>query len=191
MHLGNRYARLANATFLFATTRPASVDSALRSRCETINLLPYTVDEVAIMLANAFPGWLPRVYERLAVLGRRVPRVALSLAGDLKNEALIRGADPATEQMQVHLETIRNERQIEDDGIGLPEIEYMRVLQRAGGKPVGLDRISAQMRAVPVETIEAEVEPFLLEERLIELTGRGRQLTRKGMERLAKLPLVG
>ena len=191
VHLGNRYARLANATFLFATTRPASVDSALRSRCETINLLPYTVDEVAIMLANAFPGWLPRVYERLAVLGRRVPRVALSLAGDLKNEALIRGADPATEQMQVHLETIRNERQIEDDGIGLPEIEYMRVLQRAGGKPVGLDRISAQMRAVPVETIEAEVEPFLLEERLIELTGRGRQLTRKGMERLAKLPLVG
>lgn len=189
VHLGNRYARLANATFLFATTRPASVDSALRSRCETINLLPYTVDEVAIMLANAFPGWLPEVHERLAILGRRVPRVALRLANDLRNEALIQGANPASEGMLIHLETIRKERQIEDDGIGVPEIDYLRILQRAGGKPVGLDRVSAQMRAIPVETIETEIEPFLLEERLIELTGRGRQLTRKGMERLAKIPV--
>ncbi|WP_082112987.1 AAA family ATPase [Pseudoxanthomonas suwonensis] len=187
VHLGNRYAQLTNATFLFATTRPSNVDPALRSRCEMIVLTPYTTAEVAAMIGLAFPGWPAAVTERVATLGRRVPRIALRLAEDLSNEAKINQVQGNAEaDLLPHLETIRKERQLDLDGFGPTEYEYMRALQAANGRPLGLESIAAHLRSVPVETIESEIEPFLLQEHAIEFTGRGRQLTKAGHDRLSR-----
>lgn len=182
VHLGNRYVELRHATFLFATTRPSSVDSALRSRCDTITLLPYSSDDVAVMVELAFPGWPTEIYRSIAMLGRRVPRIALRIAEDLKNELRIRqGGD-----INSHLETIRIERELDSHGFGPSEYQYLQILNGGAGRPLGLEAIAAHMRSIPVEAIESEIEPFLLQEHVIEFTGRGRQLTRKGIEWLAR-----
>jgi replication-associated recombination protein RarA len=54
--LDDRVAVLAQATYLFATTRSSELDAAFRSRCTEVYLHAYTEAEVAQMLARAFAG---------------------------------------------------------------------------------------------------------------------------------------
>jgi Holliday junction resolvasome RuvABC ATP-dependent DNA helicase subunit len=87
--------------------------------------------------------------------------------------------------MLLHLETIRKERELDEDGFGRADFEYLRILRKAS-RPMGLESIASNMRTTPLETIESEIEPFLLQQGAIEFTGKGRLLTANGEERLAR-----
>lgn len=75
-------------------------------------------------------------------------------------------------------------------GFGTAEYEYMRALQAANGRPLGLIKSQRTCGAFPVETIESEIETFLLQEHAVEFTGRRKQLTKAVRDRPCKAASV-
>ena len=72
-------------------------------------------------------------------------------------------------------------RQLEVDDLGLDSLDrrYLRIIaNNYGGGPVGIDTMAAAI-AEQRDTLEETVEPFLLQQGLIQRTPRGRLLTRQ------------
>jgi Holliday junction DNA helicase RuvB len=183
MTLNDEVARLDQATFIFATTQASKLDAAFRSRCVGIELREYSEAEVARIVADRVPrDWSPEVYVAIARLGRLVPRVALEIARDLDNEILVSttpGGDP-----RAHLNEIRNEREVDINGLGPLDRRYLTVLQEQGG-PVGERAMIRMLGTVDEERVVTEIEPVLRRMGLVKFGPRGRELTREGMEYLA------
>ena len=81
-------------------------------------------------------------------------------------------------------------KQLEVDDLGLDSLDrrYLRAIAvNYGGGPVGIDTISAAL-AEQRDTIEETVEPFLLQQGLIQRTPSGRMLTRLAFTHLGMLP---
>lgn len=83
---------------------------------------------------------------------------------------------------------------LEIDGLGLERQDrrYMETLYNVfAGGPAGLSSLAHSM-SVPPDTLEDDVEPFLLRTGLIQRTPRGRVLTANGYEHLGKAyPVAG
>ncbi len=76
------------------------------------------------------------------------------------------------------------------DELGLDSFDrrYLETIQRVfGGGPVGIEAIAHTMSTAP-DTLEDDVEPFLLRCELVIRTPRGRKLTSKGDEHLGGQP---
>ena len=74
----------------------------------------------------------------------------------------------------------RTLRQLEVDDLGLDNLDrrYLRAIAlNYGGGPVGIDTIAAAL-SEQRDTLEDTVEPFLLQQGLLQRTPRGRLLTR-------------
>ena len=68
---------------------------------------------------------------------------------------------------------------------------YLETLQRVfGGGPAGIEAIAHTM-STAVDTLEDDVEPFLLRYELIIRTPRGRRLTERGEAHLGDAPPSG
>jgi Holliday junction DNA helicase RuvB len=79
------------------------------------------------------------------------------------------------------------------DELGLDGFDrrYLETLQRVfAGGPAGIEAIAHTMSAA-VDTLEDDVEPFLLRYELIIRTPRGRRLTDRGLEHLGTAPPAG
>ena len=178
-------ARMTKTTFLFATTRPSEVDKAFRSRCSDVALREYTVEEVAEMLKGRFPNsWSQEVYLKLAKLGRRVPRVAISLAKDL--ETAIKVSEHPEKSVEEHLEDVRITHEMDETGLKPLDIHYLEVLKEEG-KPVGEQSMVNLLATADKDRITDEVEPFLRKLGFIRFGGRGREITEKGANYLLAL----
>ncbi|MFM8291899.1 MAG: Holliday junction DNA helicase RuvB C-terminal domain-containing protein, partial [Planctomycetia bacterium] len=69
--------------------------------------------------------------------------------------------------------------------------KYLETIQRVfAGGPVGIEAIAHTMSAAP-DTLEDDVEPYLLRQELVVRTPRGRKLTPKGEEHVGVMPKVG
>ena len=78
------------------------------------------------------------------------------------------------------------------DELGLDGFDrsYLETIQRVfGGGPVGIEAIAHTMSSAP-DTLEDDVEPFLLRCELVIRTPRGRKLTPKGDEHIGGTPSV-
>ena len=76
------------------------------------------------------------------------------------------------------------------DAIGLDGFDrkYLETIQRVfAGGPVGIEAIAHTMSSAP-DTLEDDVEPFLLRCELVIRTPRGRKLTPKGDEHIGGTP---
>ncbi|MDX2130430.1 MAG: Holliday junction DNA helicase RuvB C-terminal domain-containing protein [Planctomycetota bacterium] len=180
--LNDHVARVQRTTFLFATTRVSDVDAAFASRCDEIQLREYTEAEVARILRWKVPhdDWPEPVYESVARLGRRVPRIAIQLAEALETAVLV-----AEESKTIldHLEEVRRAREIDARGLTRMDFEYLAILERANA-PVGEQNILNLMRTVDKDRILNDVEPFLVRLGFIRHGPRGRELTSEGREYL-------
>ncbi|NCY01558.1 MAG: Holliday junction branch migration DNA helicase RuvB, partial [Planctomycetia bacterium] len=79
------------------------------------------------------------------------------------------------------------------DELGLDGFDrrYLETIQRVfAGGPVGIEAIAHTMSSAP-DTLEDDVEPFLLRCELVVRTPRGRRLTPKGEEHLGAMPVTG
>ena len=77
----------------------------------------------------------------------------------------------------------RTLRQLEVDDLGLDSLDrrYLRAIAlNYGGGPVGIDTMAAAL-SEQRDTLEETVEPFLLQQGLLQRTPRGRMLTRVGL----------
>lgn len=173
-------------TIIGATTRSGMLTAPLRDRfVNRLHLDFYEVEELAeIVRRNAGKlrtGIDPESCHEMARRSRGTPRIANNLLNWARDYATVKAAGEIT--LSVARDALRMQ---EIDDLGLDEVDrkYLQTLLRifAGG-PAGVQAIAHSLN-FPVDTLEDEVEPFLLRSGLIQRTPRGRVLTSAGLTHL-------
>ena len=113
---------------------------------------------------------------------RGTPRVATRLLRRVRDFATVEGSGRAVDAGLAD----RTLRQLEVDDLGLDSMDrrYLRAIAvHYGGGPVGIDTMAAAL-SEQRDTLEETVEPFLLQQGLLQRTPRGRVLTRSAWRHL-------
>ena len=180
-------------TLIGATTRAGMLSGPLRDRFQTREHLGfYTVEELTeIVRRNARKLSVETdedAASEIATRSRSTPRVA--------NNRLRWVRDYADSRADGHitLEVARAALKMAAiDKLGLNKLDrdYLKTIIRVfEGGPAGIEAIAHTMNASP-DTLEDEVEPFLLRSELVIRTPRGRVVTAKAYEHLNMLPGQG
>lgn len=183
---------LAPFTLVGATTRAGLLSAPLRDRFGiSMGLVFYTPHELQRLIAAAATKLDvvldPQASQLISLRCRGTPRIALRLLRRVRDFA------------QVHHETVISrditafaleEMKIIDKGLDPLDQKYLTLMavQFRGG-PVGIDTLAASL-SEERGTLEDTVEPYLLQQGILQRTARGRQLTDYGWEILHTLNLV-
>ncbi len=171
-------------TLIGATTRAGMLSGPLRDRFQLRQHLGYYSQEDLVEILRRNAGKLSadldnQAAQEIAGRSRGTPRVA--------NNRLLWVRDYATSRAdgRITLDVTRRALQMTGiDALGLDRQDrrYLSTLLRVfQGGPAGLEAIAHTM-SVSSDTLEDEVEPYLLRSELIVRTARGRCLTARGME---------
>jgi len=173
-------------TLIGATTRLGLLTTPLRDRFGIpVRLNFYSVDELefivrrgARILGLALTG---DGSTEIARRSRGTPRIATRLLRRVRDFAAVEGVDAVDA-----LVADRALQRLEVDLMGLDALDrrYLSLIAETfGGGPVGIETIAAAL-SEPRDAIEEIVEPFLLQQGLIQRTPRGRMLTAQGFKHL-------
>jgi Holliday junction DNA helicase RuvB len=180
-------------TLVGATTRPGLLSAPLRDRFVMREHLDfYSREDLAeIVRRSAVKLDMPMddaTADEIARRSRGTPRLA--------NNRLrwIRDFSTSRAQGLVDVEIARTALEMQGiDELGLDGFDrrYLETIQRVfAGGPVGIEAIAHTMSSAP-DTLEDDVEPFLLRCELVVRTPRGRRLTPRGEDHLGVPPKIG
>ncbi|MDQ6988015.1 MAG: Holliday junction branch migration DNA helicase RuvB [Mariprofundaceae bacterium] len=170
---------LPRFTLIGATTRTGLITSPLRSRFGVVVRLEfYSHAELATIVSRS-AGLLNIQIEdagamEIARRSRGTPRIANRLLRRVRDFAEVEH-DAVVSREVAHTALIR----LDVDEIGLDYMDtklLTTLIDKFGGGPAGLDTLAASI-AEEKESIEDVIEPFLLQEGLINRTPRGRIAT--------------
>ena len=184
---------LARFTLVGATTRAGLLTSPLRDRFGVILHMDYypahELEEIVTRSAAILGVRLePGVAYEVARRSRGTPRVANRLLRRLRDYAEVRAEGELTTSVVTAGLLLL---EVDDAGLDTLDRRLLTVMgERYGGGPVGLETLAAAV-GEEAGTLEDVVEPFLLQEGLLERTPRGRQLTRAGWARAGLTPPAG
>ncbi|MBF0624116.1 MAG: Holliday junction branch migration DNA helicase RuvB [Magnetococcales bacterium] len=183
---------LPRFTLAGATTRAGMLTSPLRDRFGILGRMEfYSPDELqeiversAVILGVVIDG---SGAGEIARRSRGTPRIANRLLKRVRDFAQVLGAG--------HID-----RPMADRALGLLEVDHKgldsmdrrlltTIIDKFGGGPVGLDTLSAAI-GEERDTIEDVIEPYLLQEGLLDRTPRGRRATPAAYAHLAR-PVQG
>lgn len=163
---------------LGCTTNAGQIPKALRSRFRTVSLFPYTDEDlVAIM-----KGVLARKKKsktikddfllEIAKRSRNTPRRAIQYLLFTLDLISVKGQNKLSDKL---LE--ESFRMIGVDERGLLEIDhkYLAAFPNDWNRSVGIQYLSAVL-GIDRETLEEDVEPYLMQLKLIDRTAKGRKL---------------
>ena len=173
---GRRIAVAQHATFIFATTKPADLDRAFRSRCIEISLRRYSIDEVNAMVRRRFDMLPESATLTIASCSRLLPRVAFMMAQEVKEEIMT--SDDGDIRASVR-RVMRGQGIRYNNGITADDVRYLELLKRES-RPIGERAIRAHLYDIDPQIITDDIEPFLLHLELIAVNDRGRQITAAG-----------
>jgi Holliday junction DNA helicase RuvB len=180
-------------TLIGATTRAGLLSGPMRSRFGIMHALDFYSQAELMSILRRSAGLLglmgkdaetqrrrDEVEKALVVIAERsrgTPRIANRLLRRVRDFAEVeRGG-------RVDVDVVEAALKLEGvDPLGLDDLDrrYMQVIGRTyGGGPVGLEAVAATM-AEDAGTLEAMVEPYLLQVGFLARTRRGRQLTEAG-----------
>jgi holliday junction DNA helicase RuvB len=170
---------LAPFTLVGATTRTGLLTTPLRDRFGiTARLDFYELDELRSIVTRAAAvldqGLEADGAREIARRARGTPRIATRLLRRVRDFATVEGAATIDEGVAA-LALAR----LDVDALGLDKLDrrYLgTIAERYGGGPVGVETLSAAL-SEQRDTLEEVVEPFLLQQGLIQRTPRGRMLT--------------
>jgi Holliday junction DNA helicase RuvB len=179
-------------TLIGATTRTGLISAPLRDRFQMREHLDfYTVVELSeIVRRNAAKLKLhldEEAADEIAARSRGTPRIANNRLRWVRDFATSRADGLAS--MTVVCEALEMQG---IDGLGLDgqDRKYLTTIVRVfDGGPVGVDAVAHTLNLEP-DTLEDEVEPFLLRSGLLVRTPRGRRITAEGYEHLGITPPV-
>ena len=180
-------------TLVGATTRAGLISAPLRDRFQMREHLDfYSVDELAeIVRRSAARLQMPMDDASAVEIARRsrgTPRLANNRLRWIRDFSTSRADD------RLDVEIARSALDMQGiDQLGLDGFDrrYLETIQRVfGGGPVGIEAIAHTMSSA-ADTLESDVEPFLLRCELVIRTPRGRQLTSRGEEHLGGKPVSG
>lgn len=177
-------------TLVGATTRPGLISAPMRDRFVIREHLDYysPAELAEIIRRSAAKLDMPMddaTADEIARRSRGTPRLA--------NNRLrwIRDYSTSREERRLDVEIARVAlamQGIDEMGLDGFDRKYLDTIQRVfAGGPVGVEAIAHTMSAAP-DTLEDDVEPFLLRCELVIRTPRGRKITPKGEEHLGTTP---
>src|SRR5579883_3168962 len=170
---------LAKFTLVGATTRAGLLTNPLRDRFGIpVRLNFYTVEELEKIVNRGARvlgiGMTPEGANEIARRARGTPRIAGRLLRRVRDFAHVEKA-AAIDRKLADKALIA----LEVDGAGLDAMDrrYLTTIAlHYGGGPVGVETIAAAL-SEPRDAIEEIIEPFLIQQGLVQRTPRGRLLT--------------
>jgi Holliday junction DNA helicase RuvB len=173
-------------TVIGATTRTGMLTAPLRDRfVHRLHLSFYENEDLAEIIRRNAKKLKANIDEESSVeLARRsrgTPRIANNLLSWVRDFATVKAKGKIT----IDVANRALEMQ-EVDNLGLDEQdrEYLvTLLKRFAGGPTGIQAIAHSMN-IPIDTLEDEVEPFLLRLGLLQRTPRGRMISDAALEHL-------
>lgn len=154
------------------TTNPGELPAAFRSRLRSVALDDYTEEDIGVIIKNSLKRKGTKssktAIAALAARSRFNPRHALQILSFALELTTILKRDTLT------IETVHDalsKLDIDERGLTALDRRYLSILDPM--KPKGLSQICAVL-GTNVETVENEIEPFLLKNGYIERTSRGR-----------------
>ena len=167
--LPNEESWYAYSTLIGCTTAGAPVSEPLRSRMIELWLEPYTEIQLA-QIAKVHVPISDLAANRISVRCRGSPRVAVMLAKEVRSlEQYYRYSQATQTEYDQMLETLGYQAA----GFTGHDRNYLVFVRKRGS--VAARVISASL-GLPRETVEEEIEPFLLQKQLIRITPRGREI---------------
>ncbi len=177
---------LPHFTLIGATTRSGLITTPLRERFGIpLRLNYYESDELEqIVIRGARILDCPMAPDGAAEIAKRArgtPRVAGRLLRRVRDFAAVHGVDSIDR-------TIADQslQRLEVDALGLDAMDrrYLGVIaEHYGGGPVGVDTLSAAL-SEERDVLEDVIEPFLIQQGLLQRTPRGRMLAERGYRHL-------
>src|SRR5689334_11637157 len=179
-------------TLIGATTRTGLLTTPLRDRFGIpIRLSFYDTDElIRIVARGARVLGLPLTPDgarEIAMRSRGTPRIAARLLKRVRDFAAVAGR---VEVDEVVADAALARLEVDQKGLDAFDRRYLALIAEAfGGGPVGLETLAAAL-GEPSDAIEEIVEPYLIQQGLVQRTPRGRMLTGKAFAHLG-LPQTG
>ena len=167
-------------TLVGATTRAGSLSSPLRDRFGLIQRLEFysqqDLEAIVARTADLLKVRLtPEACAGIAGSCRGTPRIANRLLRRVRDVASVQShadqidAELVSQALSLH--------RVDHRGLDAADRRLLTLLmEQHGGGPVGLETLAAALGEDPT-TLEAVVEPFLLQQGLLVRTPRGRMLT--------------
>lgn len=173
-------------TLVGATTRLGLLTTPLRDRFGIPTRLQfYTVDELhQIVTRNAAKLGAPADEggaREIAQRSRGTPRISGRLLRRVVDFAMVEGDGTVTRELADHALT-----RLGVDNLGLDGADrryLLLIAENYAGGPVGIETMSAAL-SESRDALEEVIEPFLLQQGLIQRTPRGRMLAQKGWDHL-------
>jgi Holliday junction DNA helicase RuvB len=177
-------------TLIGATTRLGLLTTPLRDRFGIPTRLQfYTEDELyQIVSRNARKLGAPADEGGAREIARRArgtPRIAGRLLRRVVDFALVDGDGTVTKTLADHALTRLS---VDDLGLDGADRRYLRLMaEHYSGGPVGIETLAAAL-SESRDALEEVIEPYLLQQGLIQRTPRGRMLAQRGWDHLG-LPM--
>ncbi len=177
-------------TLVGATTRLGLLTTPLRDRFGIPTRLNfYTIDELETIVAGNAAKLGVRVEgdgaREIAKRARGTPRIAGRLLRRVVDFAIVEGGGVVTQEL-----ADRSLTRLGVDSLGLDGADrrYLHLIaDNYGGGPVGIETLSAAL-SESRDALEEVVEPYLLQQGLIQRTPRGRMLAQKAWDHLGLVP---
>ncbi len=180
-------------TLVGATTRSGLITSPLRERFGIpLRLDFYNRDELIKIVRRGARVLDMAVTEdgadEIAGRARGTPRIAGRLLRRVRDFAAVDGAAPIDAAIA---DAGLNRLEVDDLGLDAMDRRYLTcIADHYGGGPVGVETLAAAL-SEQRDAIEEMIEPFLLQQGLIQRTPRGRMLTEIGFGRIGQAPPAG
>lgn len=177
-------------TLVGATTRLGLLTTPLRDRFGIpVRLQFYSVDELhQIVAGNAAKLGVPTEPEgarEIAARARGTPRIAGRLLRRVVDFALVEGDGRITRALA---DAALTRLGVDRLGLDAADRRYLSLIaENYGGGPVGIETLAAALSEAR-DALEEVIEPYLLQQGLIQRTPRGRMLAQKGWSHLGLAP---
>jgi Holliday junction DNA helicase RuvB len=177
---------LAPFTLVGATTRTGLVTTPLRERFGIpLRLDFYGADDLQeIVRRNALKLDFDLTLDGAREIGRRsrgTPRIAVRLLRRVRDFALVDGSARVDAELA---DKALNRLEVDQRGLDALDRRYLQCIgQNYGGGPVGVETIAAAL-SEQRDALEEVIEPFLIQQGLLQRTPRGRALTAHGFRHL-------
>jgi len=173
-------------TLVGATTRSGLITTPLRERFGIpLRLQFYEPDELELIVSRgARVLGMKLTADGAAEIARRsrgTPRVAGRLLRRVRDFAAVAGVETVA---AVQADSALRRMDVDERGLDAMDRRYMRcIADNYGGGPVGVETMAAAL-SEQRDVLEEVIEPYLIQQGLVQRTQRGRILTRGGFSYL-------
>lgn len=176
-------------TLVGATTRSGLITTPLRERFGIpLRMNFYEPDELQLIVSRGARVLGVELSEdgaiEIAKRSRGTPRVAGRLLRRVRDFASVAGNKIVTADLA---DAALNRLEVDARGLDAMDRRYLRrIAEDFGGGPVGVETLSAAL-SEPRDAIEDIIEPYLIQQGLLQRTPRGRLLTKAAFDHLGLL----